>query len=143
MIKLTQSTKPIKEKQIVRNWHLINIENQVLGRTTSIIAKLLQGKHKTSYVPYLDQGDYVVVINSQKVTLTGKKNENKEQTHYSGYPGGLRKVKLSVLREKNPERIIIQAVSGMLPKNKFRNKRLKRLFVFKDSNHNFKDKFKN
>lgn len=141
MKKLTQQTKPLKEKDIKRNWHLIDVKNKILGRVAPLIAKLLQGKHKVNYVPYLDMGDNVVVINAKYVLLTGKKAEYKTYTEYSGYPGGLKVKKFSDLINTNPQYIIKRAVSGMLPKNKLREKRLKRLFVFADDNHPFKEKF--
>ncbi|GAB4219061.1 MAG: 50S ribosomal protein L13 [Candidatus Microgenomates bacterium] len=141
MKKLTQQTKPVKEKEIKRNWHIIDASNQVLGRLAPKIAQLLQGKNKVNYVSYLDVGDNVVVINAKKVVLTGKKSKSKTYTRYSGYPGGLKINKFNELIENNPEYIIKHAVSGMLPKNKFRNQRLKRLFVFSDDKHPYQDKF--
>lgn len=141
MKKLTEQTKSLKEKNIKRNWHLIDVKNKILGRVAPLIAKLLQGKHKVNYVPYLDVGDNVVVINAKDIVLTGKKSEYKIYTEYSGYPGGLKIKKFSDLINKNPQYIIKRAVSGMLPKNKLREKRLKRLFIFADDNHPFKEKF--
>lgn len=141
MKKPTQQTKPVKAKEIKRNWHLIDAKGQVLGRLTPKIALLLQGKQKVNYVPYLDMGDNVVVINAKQIVLTGKKSQSKIYTRYSGYPGGLKIDKFSDLLENNPEYIIKHAVSGMLPKNKFRDQRLKRLFIYPDDNHPYKDKF--
>lgn len=142
MAKLTQSTKSIKESEIKRDWHLVDVGGCVLGRITPQIAKLLQGKHKTTYVPYLDMGDYVVVINAKKVILTGRKANVKTYTRYSGYPGGLRTATFKDLLEKNPGVVIKHAVSGMLPKNKHRDLRLGRLFVFPDEKHSYQEKFK-
>lgn len=141
MKKLTQQTKPVKEKEIKREWHLIDMRGKILGRTVPLIAKLLQGKHKVNYVPYLDTGDNVVVINAKEMLLTGRKSKQKIYTEYSGYPGGLKIKKFDELIKSNPEYIIRRSVSGMLPKNKFRDQRLKRLFVYPDTNHPFKDKF--
>lgn len=135
--KLTKQTKPISINEIKRNWYLIDVKNKVLGRVTPKIAWLLQGKNKSNYVSYLDNGDYVVVINAEKVKFTGKKLDQKIYTHYTGYPGGLKIITLKELMKKSPEKVIINAVSGMLPKNKFRDQRLKRLFVFKDENYTF------
>ncbi|MGB9707564.1 MAG: 50S ribosomal protein L13, partial [Microgenomates group bacterium] len=90
MKKITEQTKPVKASQIIRCWYEIDVKNKVLGRIAGKIAQLLQGKHKTNYVPYLDCGDYVVATNAQAVKLTGKKAENKIYTRYSGYPGGLK-----------------------------------------------------
>ncbi|MCX7955711.1 MAG: 50S ribosomal protein L13 [Patescibacteria group bacterium] len=141
MKKITQQTKSIKEKEIKRNWHLIDAKGKVLGRIAPVISKILQGKNKINYVSYLDMGDYVVVINAKNIILTGKKRQSKIYTSYSGYPGGLKIKKVNDLIDNNPEYILKKAVSGMLPKNKFRDKRLKRLFVYKDNIHPFKDKF--
>ncbi|MFA5769882.1 MAG: 50S ribosomal protein L13 [Patescibacteria group bacterium] len=141
MNKLTQSTKPTKEKQIDRKWHLIDAQNKILGRLTPQIVKLVQGKHKTSYVPNMDIGDYVVVINASKVVISGKKSLSKEYTNYSGYPGGLRKINFADLLKKDSREIIKRAVSGMLAKNKFRSDRLNRVNVFPYGEHGFKEKF--
>lgn len=141
MLKLTKATKPAKEAAIVRKWHLIDVNGKVLGREATRISRILQGNNKTSYVPHLDSGDYVVVINAKTVKLTGKKNQEKEYQRYSGYPGG-RKVRTAAqMRVTNPKEIIRHAVSGMLPKNKLRDRRLGRLFVFADDKHTHGDKF--
>ncbi len=141
MNQLTHSTKPTKERQIDRNWHLIDVSSKVLGRVTPQIVRLVQGKNKIDYVPNLDIGDHVVVTNASKVRVTGKKAQSKEYTNYSGYPGGLRKINFADLLKKDSKEIIRRAVSGMLPKNKFRNDRLNRVHVFPNSDHSFKDKF--
>lgn len=142
MTNLTRITKPTKESQIKREWHLFDAKGKILGRLISKITQYLIGKHKTNYVPYLDMGDYVVVINAEKVKLTGKKEKTKIYTRYSGYPGGLKILTFEELKKKNPVLIIRHAVSGMLPKNKLRKKRLARLFVFAGEDHPYKDKFK-
>ena len=141
MVQLTHSTKPVKAKEIKRNWHLIDVKGKVLGRVASEVAKLLQGKHKWNYSTYLDSGDYVVVINAKDVVVTGKKAQTKIYTNYSGYPGGLKSIRFEALLKKNPKKLVQHAVSGMLPKNKLRDRRLARLYVFSDENHSFKDKF--
>ncbi len=143
MNKLTHSTKPTKEKQINRNWYLIDVSGKVLGRMAPQIVRIVSGKNKTDYVPNLDIGDYVVVTNASKVRVTGKKAFSKEYTNYSGYPGGLRKINFADLLKKDSREIIKRAVSGMLPKNKFRSDRLNRVHVFPNSDHSFKDKFIN
>ncbi len=137
----TQQTKPVKAKEINRAWHLFDARGKILGRMAPEISQLLQGKNKVNYVPYLDVGDNVVVINAKKIVISGRKNKTKIYTNYSGYPGGLRKVTYEKLLEENPGLIIKNAVSGMLPKNKFRDIRLNRLFIFADENHPHKDKF--
>ncbi|QQG44712.1 MAG: 50S ribosomal protein L13 [Candidatus Roizmanbacteria bacterium] len=142
MKQITKSTKPVSEKQIKREWHLVNMAKERLGRVTNEIANLLQGKRKTTYAPYIDSGDYVVIINAKKVTLSGKKTDTKVYSYYSGYPGGLKKVSFKELIEKKPEEVIRHAVSGMLPKNKLRDRRLARLFIFADEHHPYEDKLK-
>lgn len=134
---LTKSTKPIKESEIKREWYLFDAKDQILGRLVSKVAPILIGKHKPNYVPYLDMGDYVVVINSKMVRVTGKKETDKKYSYYSGYPGGLKIKTFSELKEKNPTEIIRHAVLGMLPKNKLRDRRIKRLFIFPDEKHTF------
>ncbi len=141
MPNLTVSTKPVKAEQVKREWHLIDVKGKILGRVAGEIARLLQGKHKLEYVPYLDMGDYVVVVNAAKIKVTGRKKEQKEYQRYSGYPGGLKRIRLGEMLKRKPEYIIEKAVSGMLPKNKHRKKRLRRLFVFAGAEHNFGDKF--
>ncbi len=137
-----QSTKPISAKTIQRKWTLVDAKNQVLGRIATDIATMLMGKRKVNQVPYLDMGDYVVVVNAAQVKVTGKKEDNKIYGNYSGYPGGLRERTLKEVREKKPDDIIRFAVSGMLPKNKLRDQRLARLFIYKDENHPYQDKVK-
>ncbi|OGK38309.1 50S ribosomal protein L13 [Candidatus Roizmanbacteria bacterium RIFCSPHIGHO2_12_FULL_41_11] len=142
MTKITETTRPLKAKEITHQWHLIDIGGKILGRTTQEIARLLQGKHKVQYVPYLDNGDHVVVINASKVVLTGKKADNKKYTYYSGYPSGLRTETFLGLIKRRPEEVIRHAVTGMLPKNKLRDNRLARLHVFDDDKHPFEQKLK-
>ena len=141
MVNLTHSTKSVREKDIKRNWHLIDVKGKVLGRVISEVAKLLQGKHKSDYADYLDSGDFVVVINVKDIVVTGKKSATKDYTSYSGYPGGLKSIKFQDLLKKNPDKLIRHAVSGMLPKNKLRDKRLARLHVYSDDQHPYKNKF--
>jgi len=135
MANLTKVTKPISETTVVRAWHLVDLKGKVLGRELPRISTLLQGKHKTTYVPHIDSGDYVVVVNASQMVLTGKKMITKEYDHFSGFPGGLHKAKAEDLVEKNPARMVLNGVGGMLPKNKLRDKRLARLFVFADDTH--------
>ncbi|MBI2051546.1 50S ribosomal protein L13 [Candidatus Roizmanbacteria bacterium] len=142
MVTLTKSTKPQREINVQREWHMVDMKDQVLGRIAGKIAAYLQGKHKRNYVPYLDMGDYVVIINARKTLLTGKKLQSKYYTRYSGYPGGLKKISVSNLMENKPEEVIRHAISGMLPKNKLRSRRLKRLYVFSDERHPYGDKLK-
>lgn len=142
MTTLPKSTKSKRKEEIERQWHLIDMKQQILGRISSEIAKFLQGKHKVDYTPHADMGDYVVVINAKQMTLTGRKAKTKTYVRYSGYPGGLRKVTFQEEFDKDPARIIKHAVSGMLPKNKLRSRRLTRLYIFPEDSHTFTDKFK-
>lgn len=140
-MKRTQSTKFYPQESETRKWHLIDVSNRYLGRVSNSIASLLQGKHKSRYVPNNDSGDYVVVVNAKKVRLSGKKLSSKKYSYYSGYPGGLRTVKFETLLQTRPEEVIRHAVSGMLPKNKLRDRRLARLYVFPEETHSYSNKF--
>jgi len=131
-----------KKNQIKREWHLIDAKGQVLGRLATKIAQLLMGKHKSTFVPHLDCGDYVVVINAAEVKVTGKKLKDKIYYRHTGYMGGLKEVRLEEMLAKNPTRVIWLAVKNMLPKNKLRKQRLERLKIFADENHRYSDKFK-
>ena len=121
--------KNIKPKDIKRNWHLLDAKGQVLGRLSAQISQKLMGKTKSIYTPYLDTGDYVVVINAKDVVLTGKKESQKKYYHHSGYPGGLYSKTAAKVREQKPENLLKHAVVGMLPKNKLAQKRLNRLTI--------------
>ena len=136
-MKKTTVTKP---SHITRQWHLIDLKNEPLGRISTQIATLLIGKNKPHYSTHLDCGDYVVAINANIVKLTGKKSEKKIYRHHTGYPGGFREVSFEHQLEKDARKIIQNAVSGMLPKNKLRDQRLKRLKVFASSEHSYTDK---
>jgi large subunit ribosomal protein L13 len=129
---MLQKTYQPKETEIKREWHFLDAKGKVLGRLASQIATLLMGKHKKTYTPHLDMGDWVVVKNAKDVKVTGKKELLKIYYHHSGYPGGLKKVTFAQLREKNPAKIIELAVRRMLPANRLRDKRMKRLKVFVD-----------
>ena len=136
----TKVTKSIKSSEIKRVWHLVDVSGKILGRITPEISKFLQGKHKVNYVAYLDSGDYVVVINANKVVLTGKKSEDKQLLNYSGYPGGLRIRPIKKVMKDNPAEVVRHTVSGMLPKNKLRDVRLARLHIFSGDKHPYQDK---
>lgn len=131
----TQATKPVSAKVIEVKTHLIDVKGRILGRVANEIAHLLQGKHKTNYVPYLDMGDSVVVINAKHVLVTGNKRDDKIYTNYSGYPGGLTSTTFKKLLERRPDEIIRHAVSGMLPKNKLRDRRLAKLHIYGEAEH--------
>lgn len=124
-----------KVEEIERNWYVIDAEGKVLGRLASEIATLLRGKHKPIYTPHADTGDYVIVINADKIVLTGKKLEQKHFRYHTGYPGGLKEIPYERLMEKNPERAIKIAVKGMLPKNRLGRKMIKKLKVYSGPEH--------
>lgn len=136
----TKQTNLRQKNEVERDWYLFNAEGQILGRLASTIVRYLMGKHKKDYLPHLDMGDQVVVINARQIKITGRKINQKDYSYYSGYPGGLRVVSLKQMLEKKPEDVIRHAVLGMLPKNKLRRQRIKRLFVFPDEDHPFKEK---
>lgn len=116
-------------------WHVVDAENQVLGRMASRIASVLMGKEKAWYTDFLETGDFVIVVNAEKVKLTGRKWESKYYYSHSGYPGGLKQTTAKELRDSRPEQIIRLAVKGMLPKNKLGKKILKKLKVYSGSQH--------
>jgi len=124
-----------KETDIKRNWYLVDAEGKVLGRLASKIAQILSGKNKSIYTPHLDVGDFVVVINAEKVKVTGGKEEKKIYYHYSGYPGGMKEIVYAKLLEKKPTMIIREAVKGMLPKNKLGRKMFKKLKIYAGKKH--------
>lgn len=118
-----------------RQWHIIDAKGAVLGRIASRASRLLQGKHKPSWTPFLDHGDHVIVINAASVKLTGRKEEQKIYRTHSGYEGGLREERAKIVRQKNPIRLVEEAVHGMLPKTKMGEAMYKKLNVYADANH--------
>jgi len=124
-----------KDKDITRQWHVIDASDVVLGRLASQAAVLLRGKHKPIFAPHVDTGDFVIVINADKVALTGNKLERKRAYRHSGYPGGLHSVSYAELMEKHPERAVEKAVRGMLPKNSLGRKTLRKLKVYAGPDH--------
>jgi large subunit ribosomal protein L13 len=118
-----------------RQWHIIDAEGQVLGRLATITARLLQGKHKASYTPFLDTGDHVVVVNAAKVKLTGRKEDQKIYRQHSGYEGGLREQRARIVRQRKPERLVEDAVHGMLPKTKLGAAMYRKLKVYAGPDH--------
>lgn len=128
----TYSPKAAEQKH---DWLIIDATDVVLGRLASQVAILLRGKHKTTFAPHMDMGDYVVIINADKVVLTNNKAETKRAYRHSGYPGGLRSVSYTELLGKNPERAVEMAIRGMLPKNSLGRDQIKKLKVYKGSNH--------
>ena len=121
--------------QITSRWHLLDANGQVLGRLASRAAMLLMGKHKPDYTPFLATGDHVVVINAAKVRLTGNKEQDKIYRRYSGYPGGLKEITAAKLRASRPERMVEEAIAGMLPKNKLGKQIARHLRVYRGAQH--------
>ena len=124
-----------KPGDITKNWYVIDATDVVLGRLASQAATLLRGKHKATFAPHVDGGDFVIVINAEKVALTGAKATDKMVYRHSGYPGGLSAIPIGELLEKNPQRVIENAVKGMLPKNKLAAQQLSHLKVYAGSEH--------
>ena len=125
----------IRAGEVRHEWFVVDAADQVLGRLASRIARVLTGKHRAGYVPYLDTGDFVVVTNAEKIVLTGRKSDEKVYRRHTGYPGGLKSVAAKDLAAKHPERMIEEAVRGMLPKSKLGRRQLKKLKVYRGPSH--------
>jgi len=132
---LSYKTKSAKKEEVQRTWYIVDAENMVVGRMCTKIASVLRGKHKPSYTPHVDTGDYVVVINAEKVRFTGSKWGQKTYLTYSGYPGGQKSKTAKELLDKKPFAVVENAVRGMLPKNKLGRAMFKKLFVYAGSDH--------
>lgn len=130
-------TTTLKPSEIKRAWHLIDLDGQVLGRAAVEIAKLLMGKGKALTAEHLDQGDFVVAINSDKIKVTGKKMTDKKYYSHSGFPGGLKEISLEQLMAKDSRKVIEKAVKGMLPKDKHQQERMRRMKLFADDKHTY------
>jgi large subunit ribosomal protein L13 len=128
-------TYQAKKEELEHQWYLVNAEGKVLGRLASELAKLLRGKHKPTYTPHVDTGDFVVVVNARKVSLTGKKMKDKIYYHHTGYPGGIREMSAEKFLAKKPTEMIRTAVRGMLPKNSLGRQMLRKLKVYAGSSH--------
>ena len=128
-------TESIKSSEIVRNWYLVDAKDKTLGRLASGIAQILRGKNKVNFTPHMDMSDFKVVVNADKVVLTGNKENSKEYWRHTGYPGGQKTVSYKKMLEIYPDRVISNAVKGMLPHNKLGRKLLKHLKVYRGDNH--------
>ncbi len=128
-------TRSLKSDEINKDWYVANAEGKTLGRLASQIAKVLRGKHKPSFTPHMDMGDFVVVVNAEKVTVSGKKESDKTYFKHSGYIGSTTFTKLDQMRRSHPERIVEKAVWGMLPKNRLGRAIIKHLKVYQGPNH--------
>ncbi len=131
-MKKTYSAKP---EEVERKWYIVDATDQTLGRMATQIAIILRGKHKPMFTPHVDCGDYVIVINAERVHVTGKKLEDKMYYHHSGYPGGLRETPLKTMLIKHPDQVISEAVRRMLPKNNLARHMLKKLKVYAGPDH--------
>jgi large subunit ribosomal protein L13 len=129
------TSTPVPAAKTDRQWHIIDADGQVLGRVASQAARLLQGKHKPSWLPYLDRGDHVVIVNAARVRLTGRKDEQKIYRRHSGYEGGLKEERAKIVRQKTPLRLVEEAVRGMLPKTKLGNAMYRKLKVYAAGDH--------
>ena len=130
-MKTYQATK----EELDPKWYVVNVEGKVLGRLSTELAKILKGKNKPTYTPHLDTGDFVIVVNAGKVTLTGKKLKDKIYYHHTGYPGGIRQTTAEKLLAKKPTEVIRIAVKGMLPKNSLGRQMLRKLKIYAGPNH--------
>ena len=129
------------QKEVNRNWNLVDAKGEILGRLSSKIAQLLTGKGKPTYSPHMDSGDYVVVINAEKIEVTGKKKTQKLYRSHSGYPGGFKEATFAKMSLEKPEEIIKHAVMGMLPDNRLKKDRLTRLKIVKGDKNPYQDKW--
>jgi large subunit ribosomal protein L13 len=132
---MASGTGRVSAADVRRDWFVVDAADQVLGRLATRVARILSGKHRRNYVPYLDMGDFVVVTNAEKIRLTGTKLDEKVYRRHTGYPGGLRTVGARDLQARYPERLIEEAVRGMLPKSKLGRKQIKKLKVYRGPKH--------
>jgi large subunit ribosomal protein L13 len=130
-----KTTQVAKKEEVTRDWYLVDAENQVLGRIATQIANVLRGKNKPTYTPSVDTGDFIIVVNAEKIALTGKKLSDKVYYSHSGYPGGIKSITAGKLLDKKPEDLIRIAGKGMLPKNKLARHMLNKLKIYSGSAH--------
>ncbi len=135
MSKLHFTTKHANAATVKRNWYVVDGTNQTVGRMCAKIAATLRGKNKAYYTPHVDTGDFIIVINAEKIVFTGNKHDEKVYHHFTGYPGGLRSETAASLLKRKPEAVIERAVKGMLPKNRLGRKMFKKLFVYVGTEH--------
>ena len=132
---LSYKTISAKKESVVKNWWVVDADSKVLGRVASEVAKIIRGKHKPSFTPHIDCGDNVIVINAEKIRMTGDKMNSKEYISHSGYPGGQKRLSPKQMLAKKPERIFEYAVRGMLPKNRLGRQLFKNLHVYVGDQH--------
>ncbi|MEG1008597.1 MAG: 50S ribosomal protein L13 [Clostridia bacterium] len=133
---MNNKTHSVKQSEIIKKWFVVDAEGIPLGRLASNIATILKGKHKPTYTTHLDCGDYVIVVNSDKMVLTGNKLNDKVHRHHTGFIGSLKEVSYKTIMEKNSDRALIYAVKGMLPKNSLGREMINKLKIFKGPTHN-------
>lgn len=124
-----------KNEGLQKAWYVVDAQDMILGRLASQVATLLRGKHKPEFTPHLDMGDHVIVVNAEKIKITGNKASKKEFTSYTGYPGGIKRKRLGKVFQDKPERVVHHAVKGMLPKNKLGRQMIKKLRVYRGADH--------
>lgn len=122
-------------KDIRRDWFVVNAQDKILGRLATEIARRLHGKHKPEFTPFIDTGDFIVVVNAEKIKVTGKKLDQKKYYRHSGFPGGLKETSLKDMLDRHPERVLLHAVKGMLPRNRMGRALLKKLKVYAGPDH--------
>ncbi len=132
---LSYKTKSAKNTEVERRWFIVDADGEVLGRMGSKVATVLRGKHKPSYTAHVDTGDYVIIVNANKVRLTGAKLDDKEYLSYTGYPGGQRAINAKDLMVKHPTKVVENAIKGMLPKTKLGRAMFKKLFIYAGAEH--------
>jgi large subunit ribosomal protein L13 len=125
----------VKKENVERKWYVIDAKDQILGRLAAEIARRLRGKHKPTYTPHIDTGDYIIVVNADKIRLTGNKLEKKIYYRHTGYPGGLKSITAGKLLQRKPERVLEHAVKGMLPKNKLGRRMYKKMKIYAGPDH--------
>ena len=128
-------TQSVNKERVLHDWYLVDADGKTLGRLSTQIANRLRGKHKPEFTPHVDTGDYIVVINADKIHVTGKKETDKFYYHHTGFPGGIRSVALGKMREKSPEKILENAVKGMMPRNRLGRAMLSKLKVYAGNSH--------
>ena len=128
-------TQSVSKESACHDWYLVDAESKTLGRLSTQIANRLRGKHKPEFTPHVDTGDYIVVINADKIHVTGKKETDKIYYHHTGFPGGIKSISLGKMRERSPEKILEKAVKGMMPKNKLGRAMLLKLKVYAGTSH--------
>ena len=128
-------TQSVNKASVLHDWYLVDADSKTLGRLSTQIANRLRGKHKPEFTPHVDTGDYIVVINADKIHVTGKKETDKFYYHHTGFPGGIRSVALGKMREKSPEKILENAVKGMMPRNRLGKAMLSKLKVYAGNSH--------